>query len=189
MIMSHKPKLFRYAFSGGIALLVLAQAVLYLESDSLLWIIIGLWIFFTGFNLLEATLPSVISRIAPVDIKGTAIGVYNTFQFFGAFVGGALGGWLVGRYGLTSVFLMSAALLTAWLVVAWTSPTPEFLQSHLLRVNVDSEQEAVELASKLMKIPGVAEAVVVLDDGVAYLKVDKKVFDENSLQEFSPENP
>ncbi len=189
MIMSHKPKLFRYAFSGGIALLILAQAVLYLEGDALVWIVIGLWIFFTGFNLLEATLPSVISRIAPVDNKGTAIGVYNTFQFFGAFVGGALGGWLVGRFGLTSVFLMSAALLGAWLVVAWMSPTPEFLQSHLLRVSVDNEQEARALAGKLMNIPGVAEAVVVLDDGVAYLKVDKKVFDESRLQEFSPENP
>ena len=97
MIMSHKPKRFRQALSGGIALLLLAQAVLYLRDDSLPGIIIGLWIFFTGFNLLEATLPSVISRIAPVDAKGTAIGVYNTFQFFGAFVGGALGGWLTGR--------------------------------------------------------------------------------------------
>ena len=84
----------------------------------------SLLVFFTAFNLLEASLPSIISRVAPAEAKGTALGIYSSSQFFGIFVGGALGGWLQGVWGLTGVFGLCAALAGLWLVVATAMRPP-----------------------------------------------------------------
>ena len=68
----------------------------------------ALLVFFTAFNLLEATLPSLISKIAPVGAKGTAIGVYSSVQFLGAFVGATVGGYLYQHFGSSALYLRSA---------------------------------------------------------------------------------
>ena len=73
---------------------------------------------FRSFNLLEASLPSLISRLAPPHAKGTALGVYSSSQFFGIFLGGALGGWLQGVWGVTGVFGFCALLAALWWLVA-----------------------------------------------------------------------
>jgi MFS family permease len=70
--------------------------------------------FFLGFNLLEASLPALVSRAAPQAIRGTALGVYATTQFLGTFLGGAMGGLLHGGHGTTSVFLMNALVAGLW---------------------------------------------------------------------------
>jgi predicted MFS family arabinose efflux permease len=75
-------------------------------------------VFFAGFNVLEASLPSLISRLAPVDAKGAALGVYNTTQSLGLFFGGALGGWVQQLWGRPAVFVACAVLMASWLVVA-----------------------------------------------------------------------
>ncbi len=85
----------------------------------------GLLSFFVAFNILEAMLPSLISRIAPARAKGAALGVYNTTQALGLFVGGALGGWLLKNHDAGAVFLFDAVMVALWLVVAATMmPVP-----------------------------------------------------------------
>jgi predicted MFS family arabinose efflux permease len=79
-----------------------------------LWLVI----FFTGFNILEATLPSLVSRIAPASAKGLALGIYNTAQALGLFAGGALGGVIVARLGPEAVFLFAAIVTAAWWLIA-----------------------------------------------------------------------
>jgi MFS family permease len=74
--------------------------------------------FFVAFNLLEAMLPSLVSRVAPVHERGTAIGVYNTTQTLGVFFGGLLGGWVARHHGAAAVFYMCAGLCALWLAVA-----------------------------------------------------------------------
>lgn len=74
--------------------------------------------FFAGFNILEASLPSLVSRLAPPRGKGAALGVYNTAQALGLFAGGAVGGWMQSRWGGGAVFAMCAALLVLWLAAA-----------------------------------------------------------------------
>src|SRR5699024_10391862 len=145
-------------------------------------IAIGLLVFFTAFNLLEASLPSLISKAAPAESKGTAMGVYSSSQFFGIFAGGALGGWVLGAFaphGVTAVFGLTAVLALCWLLVALTMPTPNHLSSRLIRLPDmrDCEQRS-RLDAQLLAIPGVAEAVVVTEEGVAYLKVDNQTLDE-----------
>jgi MFS family permease len=109
----------RVVFLSSVALLVLVQAGLAAHAPSLAWLVAWLLLFFVGFNILEATLPSLISRMAPPASKGLALGVYNTTQAFGLFVGGALGGWLARHAGATGVFAFAAGAMLLWLAIAW----------------------------------------------------------------------
>ncbi|MGZ5181430.1 MAG: MFS transporter [Ramlibacter sp.] len=83
-----------------------------------------LFLFFCGFNVLEATQPSLASRVAPAHARGAALGVYNTLQSLGLFAGGAVGGWLAKHVGVAGVFAACAALMVLWLVVAWPMRAP-----------------------------------------------------------------
>jgi len=105
-------------FLASVATLGVSQLLLLLSHGGLPVVIVALLVFFTAFNLLEASLPSLISRVAPAEAKGTALGIYSSSQFFGIFVGGALGGWLQGVWGLSGVFGLCAALASLWLLVA-----------------------------------------------------------------------
>ena len=108
----------RGVFAGAVLVLCLAQAALSLQNGSLLGIGAALLVFFIAFNILEASLPSLVSKMAPAAAKGAAIGVYSTFQFLGAFVGGDRGGWLHQHYGAAAVFAGAAALTGIWFVVS-----------------------------------------------------------------------
>jgi len=83
-----------------------------------------LFVFFCGFNVLEATQPSLASRIAPAHARGTAMGVYNTLQSLGFFAGGAAGGWLVKTHGLPALFIACALAMGVWLVLSWPMTAP-----------------------------------------------------------------
>ena len=83
-----------------------------------------LFLFFCGFNVLEATQPSLASRVAPAHARGAALGVYNTLQSLGFFAGGAVGGWVTKAHGAAGLFLLCAGLMLAWLVVAWPMRAP-----------------------------------------------------------------
>jgi predicted MFS family arabinose efflux permease len=183
--MSARKHLIRWIYAAGIGMLALSQFVLYLGHQRLMWLIVGLWVFFVGFNVLEALLPSLVSRVAPADSKGTAIGVYNSFEFFGAFLGGALGGFVHGAYSLQGVFAMCAGVIIVWLVLALTAPAPRLLDTRLLRVGPRAPKDARALAERLAAVPGVAEAIVVGEEGIAYLKVDSKTVDAAALDEFA----
>lgn len=88
-----------------------------------------LFVFFCGFNVLEATQPSMASRIAPPHARGAALGVYNTLQSLGLFAGGAVGGWLTKNVGVQGLFAVCAGLMLVWLVVAWPMKAPQAKRS------------------------------------------------------------
>ena len=113
----------RPLFLACIALVLAVQAAwgwLAWQGHPSLWLLaVLLFLFFCGFNVLEASQPSLASRLAPAGARGAALGVYNTLQSLGIFAGGAMGGWLVKRSGAHGVFLASGLLMLVWLVVAW----------------------------------------------------------------------
>ncbi|MDS4020322.1 MAG: MFS transporter [Candidatus Competibacter sp.] len=183
VILAEKYRRLKPVFLGAIAILTLSEFGLLSLHDTVWETSVLLLVFFTGFNLLEATLPSLIAKMAPPDAKGTAMGIYSSSQFLGAFAGGALGGWLRGLYGLKGVFAFATLGALAWLLVAWTMRSPRYLSSYLLNVGALDEVEARLLALRLGQVPGVAEAVVVAAEGVAYLKVDRHALDEVALRE------
>ncbi len=118
----------RAVFLISIALLLLVQGVFWWSTlssvPSLTTLAIALFLFFLGFNTLEASQPSLASRLAPPDVRGAALGVYNTSQSIGFFVGGAAGGWIVSRAGAEGLFMACSALILVWLVAAWSMRAP-----------------------------------------------------------------
>ena len=119
IIMAEKKGRMKQIFNSAIALLLLVQVGLYFEGSAGMWpLAILLTLFFVAFNVLEATQPSWISKIAPPHAKGTALGIYNTLQSVGVFLGGALGGWLAQNVGSGSVSMLGGGLALAWLILA-----------------------------------------------------------------------
>jgi predicted MFS family arabinose efflux permease len=173
-------------FLAAIGLVLVAQLGLNAFAGSALAIAGWIFVFFAGFNVLEATLPSLVSKVAPAAAKGTAMGVYATAQFAGAFVGGVGGGLAHQHYGLAGVFTFGVVACAAWLGVAGGMRRPAQLSRRLLPVGAVSATEAEALAARLLAVPGVVEAVVVADEGVAYLKVDAARLDEGALGASSP---
>lgn len=185
IILAEKYRRMKKVFVGSVLALALSEFALANFHNSAASIGLALFVFFTCFNFLEASLPSLIAKAAPPDAKGTAMGVYSSSQFLGAFVGGITGGWLLGHGGLSSVFVFAGSVALIWCFIAYTMKNPRYLSSYLLNVGTVNETEAQRLAMHLTRIPGVAEVVVVADDGVAYLKVDRHALDEAALQAFS----
>ncbi|MCF6280683.1 MAG: MFS transporter [Candidatus Polarisedimenticolaceae bacterium] len=188
IIIAEKRRKMKPIFLGAISVLALSLFLLYFGADSLYGLIGGLFLFFTAFNLLEASLPSLISKIAPAESKGTAMGVYTSSQFIGAFLGGIVGGWVHSALGLEAVFLVSAMGVLLWLISAWGMAKPSHLSNSLLRVGEVDESEAAQLVEQLLALPGVEEAVVIAEDGIAYLKVDSKILDRAALDDFAVHN-
>ena len=116
----------RAVFLGAVGLVGLVQLGLLWAVDAphIAWLAFLLFAFFCGFNVLEASQPSMASRIAPVHARGAALGVYNTLQSLGFFAGGALGGWLVQHHGAGALFTGCAAAMALWLLLAWPMTAP-----------------------------------------------------------------
>jgi MFS family permease len=143
-----------------------------------LWLLI----FFTAFNLLEASLPSLVVKLSPADKKGTASGVYSSSQFFGAAAGGFIGGWFYEMYGVEGLFLFTAAMGFGWVLLAQSMTNPLPLSIASVHFSTDlSETEQQQLTEKLMTYDGVYEVVFVTADQRVYFKIDRKKIDEIGL--------
>ncbi|MDD5266752.1 MAG: MFS transporter [Methylococcales bacterium] len=182
VILAEKKRKMKPVFIGAIGSLVLADLGLMQFHASLPAIIGFLWLFFTGFNLLEATLPSLISKTAPGDLRGTAMGVYSTCQFLGAGIGGGIGGWCYGEFGAAGVFLFCAAAAFSWLVLSFSMKPPRYWANLLISLEKISEQQANDFVAKMLDIKGVEDITLHYDEGVAYLKVDNQQLDREQLQ-------
>jgi len=181
IIYAEKKAQLKFVFIAAIALLLLGQVLLAITFESIWGTTIALLVFFTAFNLLDASLPSLISKIAPVGAKGTAIGVYSSTQFLGAFVGAAVGGYLFGDYGSYALYTFCGLLLIIWLILAVTMKAPAAVRSKMYHVQEMDSNKSRELSRELAAIPGVHEALVLVNERVAYLKVDMKGFDEEKV--------
>jgi len=182
VILAEKKRKMKQVFIGAIAVLVMAEVGLSAVHQNLVGIIGFLWLFFCGFNLLEATLPSLISKTAPADLKGTAMGAYSSSQFMGLFMGGLVGGWFNGAFGVTAVFLFCAAAAFSWLLASlWMKP-PRYLANLLISLEQLSEQGANEFIAEMFKISGVEEITLHYEEALVYLKVDNQKLDKDQLQ-------
>jgi MFS family permease len=179
IIIAEKRDKMKPAFCGAVALLTLSTLLMAGMVDNFAGIVVALFLFFLAFNLLEATLPSLISKIAPVGSKGTAIGVYNSFQFFGLFLGGAVGGFLAQHASHAAVFAFSSGLCVAWLLLALSMQKPPAVRTRMYHVGYAlNQKKALALSKRLSALEGITEAVVIANEGVAYLKVSMGDWDE-----------
>jgi MFS family permease len=182
IIYGEKKAKLKQVFVAAVALMTAAQLGMALALSSFWLIVTWLALYFIAFNILEATLPSLISKIAPADAKGTAIGVYNTAQSFGLFLGAAFGGWLYSRYGAGSVFAFTSVLMASWLWLSFTMQPPKAVKTQMFHIGDDWQGDGDALSRQLLAVAGVSEVVVMLDERVAYLKVSQQGWDEASAR-------
>ncbi|WP_338466734.1 MFS transporter [Novosphingobium sp. ZN18A2] len=180
IIIAEKHRKMKSVVVAAIVAMAATQVLLIFASTNTIALLAGVTVFFTGFNIMEATLPSLVTKTAPAEAKGTASGIYSSSQFIGIFVGGVFGGWAHKTWGNPGVFMLSSAIALAWVLIAATMREPRYLTTRLLRVEGDAD--AGSLAERLKQVPGVAEALVVAEEGLAYLKIDSRTFDEDAAQ-------
>ncbi len=119
IIAGSRAPMIHHAYRASVLLLLVSFVILALsESRPIIWLLVGTVVFFSAFNALESLLPSIVSQVAPADSKGTALAVYNTFQFSGVFFGGVAGGWVYGQYSSLGVFIFSCGIITIWLLIS-----------------------------------------------------------------------
>ena len=177
IILAERHRRMKTVLVGAVGALAVSQLMLAIGGHEVFVLIAAITLFFAGFNIMEASLPSLVTKTAPSGSTGTATGVYSSSQFLGIFVGGVAGGWVNQAEGAGGVFILACGLAMLWLLVAASMRRPSHLATRVLRVGERSAAEADRLSARLCQVPGVAEAVVVPEEGLAYLKVDSKVFD------------
>ncbi|WP_203143808.1 MFS transporter [Marinobacter mangrovi] len=185
IIIGEKKRMMKQVLCGAVATLTVSCMALAELPHTLSVMWICLFFFFMAFNLLEASLPSLISKESPAAAKGTAMGAYSTSQFLGAFVGGALGGTLLQHFGVNGVFGLMVSVLVIWLGLAITMKRPSHTSSFVVQL-VDIEGRGVSAVDHALRgIAGVEDVVILADAGAAYLKVDKEQFDAADLGQFT----
>ncbi len=173
----------RRVMTVSIVGLACAEFLIGLVGNSWWFVVLSITLFFGFLNVLESMLPSLVSRIAPVASRGSAMGVYSTSQFFGAFLGGVLGGWMVGSLGLQNAHLVLGGLCLLWIFAVTGLKEPARTSNYQLSLDsLNLEQQSL-LEQKLRGFPGVVDVSFTLGEPVAYLKIIRKQFDEEALRE------
>ena len=182
IIIAEKKGKMKQVFVGAIALAAIGQLSLLFFHNSVWSVAASLLFFFTAFNVLEATLPSLISKVAPLAAKGTAMGVYSSVQFLGAFIGATMGGLLMQYFGGSSVFIFSIGLLLMWLLVASSMDPPGKVRTKMYPLPEMSVAAGATLQQQLAQLQGVREVMVVSAECMACLKVEMSGFDEVAVE-------
>ncbi len=179
IIVAEAKRRMRRIFVSGVALIAASLIVLTIFDQNRIGLLVGIGLFFIAFNTLEALLPSWLAKRAPVAAKATAMGVNASSQFLGAFFGGVLGGQLLTHVNSQVSWAVLAGLAVVWLVVATKLISPPYLSSLAVRLPEHSDQphSVNDWVVNLLDVDGVEDVVVLLEQRVAYLKIDKTKMD------------
>ncbi len=161
-------------FIGAVATMLFAQLLFAANIHHFWGVVIALFFYFLAFNLLEATLPSLISKMAPAASKGTAIGVHNTAQSLGIFIGAVVGGFLSGNYGFSSVFIFCSVLMGIWLISAFGMKTPPSVKTKMYHVEALGETQAAQLKQSVESMAGVEEVAVLAQESTLIVKINNQ---------------
>ncbi|MCF6195024.1 MAG: MFS transporter [Kangiellaceae bacterium] len=185
IIFAEKKRLHARVMLLGVILIAAVQFVFGMFEFPILLVLIAMVVYFTGFNLMEALLPSMISRIAPLSGKGTALGVYSTSQFLGAFMGGPIAGLTIQYYDMNGVYLIGGFMALIWAVILLGLKNPPILTAYTLTMPDVVKDAFPSLVDEIKAIEGVSEAIALPEAGAVYLKVDKDQLDNESLAKYS----
>lgn len=181
LIIGEKRAKLKAAKIFAITCILIVQLLLSFEINNL-WITIAIIsIYFIGFNILEAILPSMISKIAPIAAKGTALGAYSTCQSLGLFLGGTAGGFIYQHLGINFVYLQSASILLIWLILSIYMPHPSNVRTITRAIPSCWLNQTSELIEKLSTVQGVNEIVANEKDSMIYFKASRESWDEDSV--------
>lgn len=181
IILAEKKRQMKPIFLLSVFATSAAQFVLAFSNQHWLGLCILMFVYFVAFNILEATLPSLISRQADAKAKGTAMGVYSSSQFLGIFVGGSLAGLLYQWSGSSGIFIINALLGLLWLLIAF-SMQPNVYISTLIVPCPQGLREKTELISQLKQLAGIKDVLLSEEEAVLYLRIDKAHYQEGSAE-------
>lgn len=182
VMFAEKKRQLRRTMLACITLLALSLGLCWWASTSWWWVTVALCVFFIAFCVLEAILPSWVTKQAPLHSRGTAMGIYSSSQFCGIFVGGLAGGYVMSHAGVTGVFLFAVFFAVLWLVVACFMREAPYFSTLILSLQ-KTTLSAQQLSTELAKIPAVSEVAVAAAEGLVYLKLDKQQIDVSQLRE------
>lgn len=180
MIIAEKNNRQKWSFLVSVGAMMTATFALSLYRGPIMTPVL-LLIFFTAFNLLEASLPSWMSKSCPVGNRGTAMGIYSTSQFLGAFFGGLLGGWSLQTLGVNGLFVVISLILAVWWFVCLGLESPRPLKTLVLAVG---ELEHSDFTKIVSNIVGVEDILLLEGERLAYVQVDRLQVDMSSLQPY-----
>ncbi len=180
IILAEKYRKMRSIFLVAITGVIAGLIILIFGYESKYILLLGLGLFFIAFNVMEALLPSWLSKAAPIQSKATAMGVNASAQFLGAFCGGTLGGQLILLNNTAMGWSVLSAIAIIWLLISFGLAQPHYLTSIVLRLPENKQTD--DWASQLLAIHGIEEVVVMSDQQVAYIKVDKQQLDDAGRQ-------
>jgi predicted MFS family arabinose efflux permease len=144
--------------------------------------VIALTAFFTAFNIMEAMLPSLVTKMAPAGARGAATGVYSSSQFFGIFVGGAGGGLLLATVGPANLLMAVTDLVLVWFAIALGMGRPDHYGRQIISLRGFAPEQILAATSRLATAAGVVEAVAAVEEEVVYLTIDRDNFDQHAAE-------
>ncbi len=180
IMLSEKKQKIKPVFLVSVAVIGISQFVLALTYHHWLSVCGFMFTYFAAFNILEASLPSLVSRQSGANSKGTAMGIYSSCQFLGIFAGGALSGVIFQSLGASGIFMINSGIALLWLLIAvWMKPN--LYQLTLIIPYADHLPDI----NKLLALPGVDEAVISQEEKVIYLRINKMTYKTGSVEALS----
>ena len=180
IIFSESKRKLKQCFVAAITLMLAAIAAM----SNLNGVLVGIFLFFAAFNFLEATLPSLVSKLSPSGTRGTSMGIYSTSQFLGAALGGSIGGYAMQTWGMSGVMAVCVIPTALWWLLSVTMKQPPYVSSMVMALDSSVSLDARTIGKELAIIPGVEEVTVLDSEKTAYLKVDKKIVDMTVLRQY-----
>lgn len=175
IIFGEKRAKLKSVFISAVGILLAAQLLFAVTTQQYWGVVAALFFYFLAFNLLEATLPSLISKMAPAASKGTAIGVHNTAQSFGVFAGALAGGVLSDSFGFSSVFIFCAVLIGLWLIAAIGMKAPPSVKTKMYHVESLGDSRAAQIKTTIAKMSGVEEVAMLVHEQSLIVKVNNQL--------------
>ena len=182
LIMASKKQKNKHFYLFSILLMAVSLIAMALTQHSIILMFVVMLLFFTAFNFLEASLPAFISMLAPAGTKGTAMGIYSTHQFLGAFIGGILGGLSYKLIGSSGLFLCLAGLMVIWFVLSLGMHNPSKIRTFSFSTTIEDEQNADLLSNQLVALQGALEVVVIAAEQIVYIKANTQIFKQQEAQ-------
>lgn len=184
IVLSEKFNKTKLTFSLAILLCASGMLIMLGDVESFILFSVAMVLFFWGFNFLEASMPSLVSKLSNPITKGMSMGVFSSSQFLGAFVGGVTAGYLLQNYDQSAVFMFAFIMFLLWFLVASSMQAPVDFKSYTAELGNMKNTQIDQVAAALQALPGVAEATIIAEEGVAYLRVNKNTFEEDKVKAF-----
>ncbi len=182
IILAEKKKLMKQVFVSSVLITTLTQGLLAFAYNDWIILCLVMFIYFVAFNILEATLPSLVSKQANPNSKGTAMGIYSTSQFLGLFAGGSLAGILYQWGSSQGIFLINAFLGCIWLFTSFFMKPNVYLSTLIIPYSLDQNVDN-SLTEQLLNAEGIKEVAIAHEEQVLYVRVDTEYYKSGSVEQ------